>query len=127
MRMKSLIGKAAAVAALAVLASAPAEAFGWERRGAPAGYGETRVIHHHVYYPRYRHVYHVHAGTDPYAYRYVQPRYYPYYNSGYWRPTHLVKKRRAHYRLPRYYQAWGYPKRSAKSCCVKHTRAHRHW
>jgi hypothetical protein len=53
--------------------------------------------------------------TDPYAY-YVAPRgYYPYYNSGYWRPAaELAWRRRCcrpHFVLPPYHQAWGYPDR----------------
>jgi len=44
--------------------------------------------------------------VDPYSYRYQPRGYYPYYNSGYWRPRHLVRKRR-YYRRPTYYKAWG--------------------
>lgn len=52
-------------------------------------------------------------GVDPYAYRYEPRGYYPYYNSGYWRPAHEMRRKRARYysRKPRYYKAWGYPKR----------------
>lgn len=51
---------------------------------------------------------------DRFAYRYRQPCYYPYYNSGYWKPTSLLRKRpRFHYDIPRYYPAWGYPSPSA--------------
>jgi hypothetical protein len=53
-----------------------------------------------------------HDGYDPYAYRYEPRGYYPYYNSGYWKPLHVMRKRcRPCYVLPPYYQAWGYPKR----------------
>ena len=49
--------------------------------------------------------------TDPYAYRYEPRGYYPYYNSGYWRPLCASNNSC----VPRamqspYYQAWGYPK-----------------
>ncbi len=49
-------------------------------------------------------------GPDPYAYRYEEPGYYPYYNSGQWRP---IDEMRGRYRyplvLPEYYSSWGYP------------------
>ncbi len=46
-----------------------------------------------------------------YHYSYVKPRYYPAYNSHYWVPATSYRKCRKHYHLPRYYKAWGYPKR----------------
>lgn len=49
-------------------------------------------------------------GVDPYAYRYVPRGYYPYYNSGYWRPVGQVRKGQ-HGPLPPYYKAWGDNKR----------------
>ncbi|MFM7085350.1 MAG: hypothetical protein ACKOW3_10180 [Hyphomicrobium sp.] len=53
---------------------------------------------------------------DRFAYRYRQPCYYPYYNSGYWKPTSYLRKRpRFHYDIPPYYPAWGYPSPSALS------------
>lgn len=51
-------------------------------------------------------------GGDPYAYQYVPKGYYPYYNSGYWKPDYAYQRKRADFDLPEYYQAWGYPKRS---------------
>ncbi|MEQ8825195.1 MAG: hypothetical protein RIC14_12555 [Filomicrobium sp.] len=93
------------VLAATMLVAGPqgAEAGGWRER-APAGWGKTREVRHHVYRPRYRHVYRYHRKTDPYAYRYEPRGYYPYYNSGYWRPSRVVRKR---YRRPPYYKAWG--------------------
>lgn len=94
-------------------------------RRAPRGWGETQVVHHYGYYPRYRHVYHRSYYTDPYAYRASPRGYYPYYNSHYWRPTRELRYRRDCCRpvatLPPYYQAWGYPKRH-----YKHRKWHRH-
>jgi hypothetical protein len=55
---------------------------------------------------------------DPYAYRYQPRSYYPYVNSGYWRPAAEVRKRN-HYHYNRwnvlapyyrYHPSWGYPK-----------------
>lgn len=47
---------------------------------------------------------------DPYAYRFYKPRYYPYYDSGYWVPRVVMRYR---YRydtvLPPYQSSWGYP------------------
>ncbi|MEM1372437.1 MAG: hypothetical protein AAGG72_09465 [Pseudomonadota bacterium] len=74
---------------------------------APLGFGTERVVRHHVYAPRYRHSYRFHRGTDPYAYRYEPRGYYPYYNSGYWRPAHKVRRKRHHFVHPPYYKAWG--------------------
>ena len=106
---------AAAFAVLAVfgLASKPAHATCYNDC-APRGWGHVRTVTHYGYYPRYQHVYAVHYVTDPYAYHYEPRGYYPYYNSGYWRPAAEMRWRRAHqYRninVP-YYQAWGYPDR----------------
>jgi hypothetical protein len=116
MRRKSAVALALAVAALALAATEPAQA--WHRE--PAGWDKVRTVRHYGYYPRYNHVYKVHYVTDPYAYQYVPRRYYPYYNSGYWRPAHLVARRRA-LALPPYYKAWGYPK------AYSYERRDRHW
>jgi len=96
----------AVLAAAAALAIIPASADAGHRHrvwhGAP-------VVRHHAYFPRYWYD----AEYDPYAYSYAPRRYYPYYNSGYWRPTVELQYRRACCRpysgLPRYYRAWGYP------------------
>ncbi|MGQ0673244.1 MAG: hypothetical protein ACT4N2_10260 [Hyphomicrobium sp.] len=106
MRQCNLVKAAVAVIGFVIAVVSPAEA--WSRK--PAGYGEVQTVRHYGYYPRYNHVYKVHYRTDPYAYRWEQPRYYPYYNSGYWRPAYEVR-RRQYYALPPYYQAWGYPNR----------------
>ncbi|MDX2287933.1 MAG: hypothetical protein NW217_03830 [Hyphomicrobiaceae bacterium] len=110
MRSLRFVAVTTVLLALIVAIASPAEA-GWRRHHAPVGWGHERVVTHHVYYPRYRHVYHVHAYTDPYAYRYEPRGYYPYYNSGYWRPAHEVSRKRYRYALPPYYKAWGAKKR----------------
>ena len=115
--MRSRILLASALVALlgATIFPQSAHAGGYHR--APSGWGETRTVRHHVYYPRYRHVVRVHARTDPYTYRYQPRGYYPYYNSGYWRPTHIVRKKRARYyrRKPRYHKSWGAKKRAYRN------------
>lgn len=92
MRFKSLLAAVVAAATVSLAAASPAAAFHFDRPDQSAG----------------RHVYLRDGVTDPYAYRYVPRGYYPYYNSAYWRPAFI---RRAHYRLPKYYEAWGSPKR----------------
>ncbi|HEX9881710.1 MAG TPA: hypothetical protein VGA65_04295 [Hyphomicrobium sp.] len=46
---------------------------------------------------------------DRYPYVYEAPRYYPYYNSNYWRPAQEMRRPRPYYVQPPYYPAWGYP------------------
>jgi hypothetical protein len=46
---------------------------------------------------------------DRYPYVYDPPRYYPYYNSDYWRPAWQMRRPRPYYIQPPYYPAWGYP------------------
>jgi hypothetical protein len=46
---------------------------------------------------------------DRYPYVYDPPRYYPYYNSGDWRPAWQMRRPRPYYIQPPYYPAWGYP------------------
>ncbi len=92
-------------ATMVVAGPQESQAGGWRDR-APEGWGRSREIRHYVYRPRYRHVYRFRAETDPYAYRYEPRGYYPYYNSGYWRPAHVIRKRR-YLRRPPYYKAWG--------------------
>jgi hypothetical protein len=85
MRLKSVIAVAAAAAVVGLAAHEPANA--------------TDLVHR------------VHTTADPYAYRSEHRGYYPYYNSGYWVPAQQMRHRyRRHYALPKYYQAWGYPK-----------------
>lgn len=113
MRLKSMLAALAALVCTGLAAPDDASAFGYHR-DRPDGWGETRVVKHFVYYPRYTHVYKV----DPYAYQYSPRGYYPYYGSRYWVPAHkVVKRNRAHYhhwnvQAPRYkyYRSWGYPK-----------------
>jgi len=104
MRQIPLLSLAAALALVTGVLAGPAEAT--HRRS--SGWGHERTVAHYGYYPRYRHVY---AGyTDPYAYRYEPRGYYPYYNSGYWKPAHVMRlRKRRHYVHPPYYPAWGYP------------------
>ncbi len=102
----------AALAVASLVPVAPAAADGWYYHRAPAGYGRVQTVRHWGYYPRYRNVQSFHYVTDPYAYRYEPRGYYPYYNSGYWRPAAEIRARRAAmYRPvpPPYYGAWGYP------------------
>ncbi|MEO1281407.1 MAG: hypothetical protein AAFV69_06700 [Pseudomonadota bacterium] len=107
MRIQAVL--AALIVAVAAIITGPktADAGGLFGDRAPAGWGTERTVRHYVYAPRYRHSYRFHNGTDPYAYRYEPRGYYPYYNSGYWRPRHTVKKRHGHYKQAPYYQAWG--------------------
>jgi hypothetical protein len=109
--MSTLLGLAAAVVGMALtLTTTPADA-GFRRH--PAGWGSERTVTHYGYYPRYHHVYRTHSVTDPYAYRYEPRGYYPYYNSGYWKPAHTMRCRKhRHYHQPPYYQAWGYEDRA---------------
>lgn len=128
MRLKSVLALVASVAALAMMVMpTTSEAGGWHHKRPPAGWGRVQPVRHWVYYPRYRHTYHTHPVTDPYAYHYKRPRYYPYYRSGYWRPAHVMRKRhRVHYKHPRYYQSWGYGKPAYRVMRYKrHYR--RHW
>lgn len=131
MRLKSMMATLAAVFAFGLAAPGSADAFGWHRTGEPAGWGRIRTIRHWVYTPRYHHVYHTHVATDPYAYR-PEPRgYYPYYNSGHWRPAHEMRKARPHLARPKYFKAWGYPKQKYNHVewHTKHHGGHRrgHW
>lgn len=124
MRLKSWVAALAALVMLAVALPQTASAGHYHRHHAPAGWGESRVVRHHIYYPRYHHVYYRHGYTDPYAYRYEPRRYYPAYNSGYWVPAKCYRRCKPHYRLPRYYKAWGYPKRRSYHGHRHHRRHH---
>lgn len=95
---------------------------------AAAEAGHRRHHHHGGYYSNYQ-FYHRHYRSDfepdRYAYYASPRRYYPYYNSGYWRPTQELRYRQACCRpfakLPPYYQAWGYPRP-----VYKHRKWHRY-
>ena len=129
MRMKSLLAATAALVCVGLALPDQASAFDHDR-SRPDGWGHARAIHHHVYYPRYVHHYHV----DPYAYQYSPRGYYPYYNSRYWKPAHVVRERnRAHYnnwnvQPPRYkyYPSWGYPKGHVHGEWCKHEHPYSH-
>lgn len=101
--MRTFIQLAAALAALALLSGAPAQAGGREN---PDGLGiyspaEPPTRDH----PRlYRY--------DPRSWYYRQRGYYPYYSSHYWVPRADMRYRyRYQYYGPRYhyYPTWGYP------------------
>jgi hypothetical protein len=110
MRWRSFLAVLAAIAGIAIATADTASAFGLDRSGPPEGWDRTRTVRHWVYWPHYRHVYRAATG-DPFAYRYATRGYYPYYGSHYWVPAHQLKARtRTNYTLPRYHQAWGYPK-----------------
>ena len=53
---------------------------------------------------------------DRYPYVYDPPRYYPYYNSDYWRPAQDMRRPRPYYVQPPYYPAWGYPIGCTQDC-----------
>lgn len=128
MRSKSVLALIVSVLSLGVVAPVDAQAFGWHRDRPPAGWGRVQRVRHWVYYPRYQNVYRTHRVTDPYAYRYKRPRYYPYYNSGYWKSARVMRKRRrAHFRYPRYYRSWGYHKPGYRAISRRALRHRRHW
>jgi hypothetical protein len=69
---------------------------------------------------------------DPYAYYYRPRNYYPYYNSGYWRPAYEVPTGRRWYRQPPYGEAWGYGERvyrvyRRRDRGWRHYHHRRHW
>jgi hypothetical protein len=112
MRFKSIVAVAAAFLSCGIAAPRSAEAFGWGREAPAAGWGAARPVEHWVYYPRYHHLYRIAGTTDPYAYVPSDRGYYPYHNSGYWRPAAEMRHRfRYSFKLPKYHRAWGYPRR----------------
>ncbi len=129
MKLKSLLATLAVVL-VALGFTGAAEAFG--DRHKPAGWGHTRHITHHIYYPRYTH----HYKVDPYAYQYSPRGYYPYYGSRYWANAKFLKHRnRAHLnhwntQPPRfrYYKSWGYPRKwHNRKWHHKHHGFHHRW
>jgi hypothetical protein len=108
MRLKNLLAAVFGLVAAAAVLPISASAFDLDRPDQPRGWDRIRTVRHWVYYPRYNHVYLRHGATDPYAYSYSPRGYYPYYNSGYWRPA---KRVRHNLHLPPYYAAWGSTKR----------------
>jgi hypothetical protein len=107
MRFTGFLAVAAAAIAIGLMAAPQAQAFDHGRTDAPSGWVGVRDVRHWVYYPRYRHYYLTNGSTDPFAYRYEPRGYYPYYNSGYWKPRSHVVVKRAHFAHPKYYKAWG--------------------
>lgn len=91
MRWKKLAWTLALLFTFGLAGLLPAAATDLLHKPVPAGYGQERVINHYVYYPRYKHVYRINGATDPYAYQPEKRGYYPFYNSGYWRPAHEVR------------------------------------
>lgn len=128
MRIKGLLALAAAAVALVVATPEAAQAFDHDRANPPAGWVGVRNVRHWVYYPRYQHYYLANGTTDPYAYRYQPNGYYPYYNSGYWKPRNCVPLKRAHFAAPKYHQAWGANKKRYNHVKWhdKHHGEHRH-
>ncbi len=130
MKLKTLLAAALALIGLAILSPEPASADGVRK---PDGWGKTRHIKHHVYYPRYVH----HYKVDPYAWRYSPRGYYPYYGSHYWAKAKYVKWRNREHlnvwnRQPphfRYYKSWGYPKKHwhHRAWHAKHHGYHHRW
>ena len=115
MRMKRLMGIAAACSAFFAMGQ-PAGAFEWfDRPDQPAGWERLRVIRHWIYRPRYENEYHV----DRYAYFYDPRGYYPYYNSAYWGRPRI---KRFNGQLPPYYASWGANRRGYRH--VEWHRAH---
>ena len=109
MRWNCLLAGVSAVAALGLAAVQPAQADGYR---AAKGSREYRPAYYPAYYPvQRRPVVSAYFITDPYAYRYEPRGYYPYYDSGYWRPicgSNINSVPQAY--QPPYWKAWGYPK-----------------
>ena len=83
--------------------------------GGDRGYYTYQPIYYKKVYPRHKKRHYrrpvEYLVTDPYAYRYEPRGYYPYYNSGYWRPLCASNNSCVPRAMqPPYYQAWGYPK-----------------
>lgn len=124
MRIKSTLAALTVLSAILVALPWPASAGVRHDRD---GWGREHVATHRVNAPRYSHRYYGNNLSDPYHYRYVQPRYYPVYNSGYWVPARHYRKARKHYVLPHYYKAWGYPKHCKRDRdCYPYRHHHRH-
>jgi hypothetical protein len=91
MRLKALVASAVLALTMGFAAQAPAEAgWFWRDRDPDA--------------------------PDRYPYTYDPPRYYPYYNSNYWRPAWEMRRPRPYYVQPPYYPAWGYPLTCDPNC-----------
>jgi len=113
MRFTTMLAACAALFAAALAAPASVQAGGFYRGDAHADWRFERPVRQHVRASRSACWDRRAHPDDCYGYRYEPRRYYPYYNSGYWRRPHEIKKRR-HYALPPYYEAWGYGPRLHK-------------
>ncbi len=125
MRIRNILSALAVLFAIVVALPQSASA-GF--RHSHDGWDRERVVTHHVSDSRFSRHFYRYGDPDPYHYRHVQPRYYPYYNSGYWVPARCYRyKCRKQYRIPRYYQSWGYPKacNHRNGCKRHHHRRHR--
>lgn len=104
-----VVALAALIAAVGLIGPTPARAGGDWR--APDGYFQEPIVDERVERverPRYRGDY---IYVDPYRYYYRPRAYYPYYDSGYWKPAYeMRKRRRVHHVPPTYYSSWGYPR-----------------
>jgi hypothetical protein len=115
MRVTTVLALAAGAALLALSWAAPATA----GRGNPHGYGIYSPAEPPVRgRPRL-------YSYDPRSWYYRQPRYYPYYGSGYWVPRAEMRYRyRYKYIGPQYeyYPAWGYGGCPILSLCRRQQR-----
>ena len=111
MRSQHYLSLAAAVLALGLVSPNAARASDETRVTPPAGFGHEQNVRHWVYYPRYRNFYYTYGQKDPFGYQYEPHGYYPYYNSGEWKPARSVPRNRAHFAAPEYYAGWGKNKR----------------
>lgn len=101
-----LLGAIVLACAIVVCASEPATAF--DRCGESCqarSRGREHRVSEFSLYTWYWHSYNRHSDTDPFAYHYRQPRYYPS-RSRYW--VHDYEAQRADFDLPEYHPAWGY-------------------
>ncbi len=107
MRTHKILSAAAAALALGLASPRVAQAFDLDRPNPPRGFGTEQTVRHWVYYPRYRNFYYTNGQRDPFGYTYEPSGYYPYYNSGAWKPARCMPRHRAHYMAPEYQAGWG--------------------
>ncbi len=116
MRPMHLFVALAALLTCGMVAAQPAEAGGRYDRGY-SYYPAYQPVYYKKAYPRKRYhakrpVVAAYIVTDPYAYRYEPRGYYPYYDSGYWRPQCSTRNSCVPTAFqPPYWKAWGYEKR----------------
>ena len=106
-----IIATAAALTGL-FLATQPAAAVEWllDDSTPPPAWAAYKRAHPYARFTFHRQFYYRGDRVDPYAYVYEPVGYYPYYNTGDWKPRSLVPHRHAHFPQPHYYKAWGYSK-----------------